>query len=233
MLETYKDTLVNLRGHNLTPEDYVLFSSLDHYWQHSLEMSLYMFDALRNSEQTPDVLRSLSTMRYLNRCEICNEAMYLEEVEPGKKVTVTKSCPAPQGYPPFDITLDCPSGQMIFANDFRELVEGDESFDVNAILGTIKTIQGYEEKKMLHFLVGNSCPGVMQRGDSEICVSREYDEETDSRKTPEGFEEKYSVCTDLWWVSAMDYEYFKSQCKAKGIEESQFFPSWDLRFLSP
>lgn len=211
-IEELKNTLVNFRGHNQQPDEFVALSTLSSYWRHSLEMCLCLFDLQRDRKIKDGV-------KYINRCNVCDEPIYIEQVEDGK-LTATKVCSAPNGLPPFDVVLDCPSGKMVFGNDFRDIVTIDNKYNVNAIIGTINTIKAYEKADMLHILVGNSCPAVFQRGDTELCITREFDEETDDRKSPgEGYEEITSITTDLWWVSAMDYDLFKAQCEKTGIKE--------------
>jgi hypothetical protein len=209
MPDKYQDVLVNLRGHNLNPNEFVKLSTLSEYWQRSITSELTFFELIGEKIDG-----------YLNRCDICNQRIYLERLEDGK-ITVTTVCSAPNGYPTFDVVLDCPSGKMVWGNDFRDIIPVDEGPDsINATKGIVNVVKAYENAGMFHILVGNSCPSIFQRGDSELCISREYDEDLDESKSPgDGYVDVASICTDLWWVCGMDYDLFKSLCDKTGISE--------------
>jgi hypothetical protein len=219
MISEFQNVLINLRGHNLNPNEFVKLSTLANYWQSSINSALLMFDSLKRYPDM-EIFKTYKDVGYVKRCSICNESIYLEQVEDGK-FQAAEECSAPNGYPTFDVVLDCPSGKMVWGNDFRDIIPVDEGPDgINATKGIVNVVKAYENAGMFHILVGNSCPSIFQRGDSELCISREYDEDLDESKSPgDGYVDVASICTDLWWVCGMDYDLFKSLCDKTGISE--------------
>ena len=230
MMDQYKpydDYKVDMKGHNYQV-GLTCVGDMETYSRYQVaeeihsQMSMMRFtreDAKENFKPYP---LSFS----INHCLICGEKVALRETGvDSKQLQALVPCPFPDGLPAFEIELDIPSGKMVWGNDFRELFSAKDDFNINAVIGVMQTVQSYESVGMLHFFVGNSCPAIFLKGDDEICVSPEYSEETDDRKSPgEGFVEKLSICTDLWWVSCMDYGVFQTLCREKGIEEESLSP---------
>lgn len=107
-----------------------------------------------------------------------------------------------------EVELDVPSGQLVVANDLRELFPAPENHDINRVYGLAQTTHSYAEHgPMLHFFVGNTCPSLFPAGENAFLVaSCGYDEETDADIDVPGVsgESVATVCTDLWWVSIAD-----------------------------
>lgn len=217
---------VNMRGHNMLPDGFVMSDTLRPYWKYQVQEAHFHTKAMKEFRKKegrdwPDYYKV--NRRYLAECSVCGNPVSLQENEDGS-YTATTACEFPTGVKPFEVELNVPSGKMVFGNDFRDLFE-DVDFNVNAIAGTISTVKAFEKEGMLHILVGNSCPSVFQKGKTDLCISREYDEATDERKAPgKGFKPVAWVCTDLWWVCAMDYEDYKKRCKAKGVKVDEYQP---------
>lgn len=224
---------VNFRGHNGYSTRYVRLDSLRTYWRHHVRTAVYMFGLRRErwgaESSLMKKLLELPQTSFMSQCSLCGNAVSIEETSPGSmKVKATKPCPAPKGYPSFEITLDCPSGKIVVGNDFRNLFpdERDDYDSVNSVSGVIKEVKRFEKYGMVHFLVGNSSPTVFQKGKSNLCITRVYDEKTDEREVPgKGYKVAAWICTDLWWVSAMDYGLYKKLCKEKKIKVSDLRPA--------
>lgn len=120
-------------------------------------------------------------------------------------------------YKPFKTKFEC-SGKVILENDLRDFFN-DCDFDINSRRGIVETMQHFSDQGMLHGFVGNSCPSfILNKEKGEIIVGVDYDNETDEKIVPEGFEQWGSVCTDLWWYSMVDYEKFKEISKLSDEE---------------
>ena len=115
-------------------------------------------------------------------------------------------------YEPFTCEF-VTTGKVVIENDLREFFT-DCDFNVNATVGTIRTMKHYAEQKMLHGFVGNSCPGLyLNREQGLIHIGADYDQETDETILPAGFDPESIawVCTDLWWYSIVDLEVLKER----------------------
>src|SRR5690606_29128484 len=97
---------------------------------------------------------------------------------------------------------------------------------INYLRGKHIVVRHFEKLNILHMFVGNTCPGVFIK-DNDILIGNsvvyEYDEkkkeesETD-HPAYEGFKELCGICTDLWWVTAMDYDAYVEFTKAHNPE---------------
>jgi hypothetical protein len=217
---------INFRGHNSYPSEFISLADVRTYWREFIRDSMSFFRDSRDWCQSA----------YINGCSVCGQPVIIQEVKPGSnKVRTTSDCLAPNGYPPFDVVLDCPSGKIVFGNDFRRLFESDKDEDeeyesIDSIKGIIGAVQRFEKRGMLHVFVSNTSPTVFQKGDTNLAFTTDFDEETDERKPPgEGYKEVSRVCTDLWWVSAMDYELFKKLCKEKNLKTDDLRPGKPLK----
>lgn len=166
-------------------------------------------------------------------CE-CAKSFTLE-IE-GDRVVASTVCAMPGGLPVYDVLLNVPSGEMVFANDLRPLILCDdpEGPDVNSRLGCKLVTQAYAGHGMVHISVGNTCPGVHREPDGSLVVARRYAEEEDedgepipdaiykAREAEIEANQVASICTDLWWFSAMDYDWFVRRCEAEGEDPNDF-----------
>lgn len=156
-----------------------------------------------------------------NNCGECGKRIVYEF--DGENVNVVNHnrednmiCPEPGEIQTYKVSIDCPSGRMVFANDIRNLVpEADKDRYINYNSEIKKTVQDYAECGMFHIFVGNSCPSIFNNN-GELTIGNQY--EDDDGNIIEGIagEDVGSVCTDLWWVCAMDEELFYVLATAKG-----------------
>ena len=163
-------------------------------------------------------------------CNSCAQDVKIRVTK--KKLKATTECPHPNGYPAYSVRVNVPSGKLIFGNDFRDLVRIAASYDVNRERGTHQTTQAYADHGMIHVFVGNTCPGIYRVNDSRInIVSPEGASDAEGNdlptKKPKG-EVVGSICTDLWWYSAMDYDLFKKLAKERrGKEWKKRISQWE------
>ena len=190
------------------------------------------------------------TCQLRNECSECGqslEARYRDGV-----VSILAPCPHPGGVKPFTVSLNVPSGRIAFANDFRDLVRlrtlNDDHY-VNVVSEIKRCTEDYADAGMIHFFTGNSCPGIYGLADGELAVisrgwrdvvndpeeAKDGSARADALETgedhadhpvrlPADAQSLGSVITDLWWVSAMDYDGFREACRKKEADEQDFAP---------
>ena len=111
----------------------------------------------------------------------------------------------------FSFDIKVPSGKLLL-NDW--IAYGNNIFgiideNVNYLIGKYKESKRYAELNCLHMFVGNTCPSVMQKDDTIYIELSGYNEEDDeSIFTDNSFEKKGFICTDLWWTTGIDLEYY-------------------------
>jgi hypothetical protein len=167
------------------------------------------------------------------RCGHCAERFYL--TKEGDRAVASTACSVPGGLPAYVVLLGVPSGRIVFANDLRSLVVCDEPDgpDVNTVLGCKNVTRAFARTGMVHISVGNTCPSVYAESDDSYVVASRYAEEEDADGEPidesivaerESFLDQTrvaSICTDLWWFSAMDHAYFLNRCAFEGIDPAE------------
>jgi hypothetical protein len=117
----------------------------------------------------------------------------------------------------YKFSIDIPSGKMVVANDLRGLIKltGDCG-SVNQVKGCRDLTQAYAQAGLAHACVGNTCPSVYKNGSKFLIGSRRKDKS----KAFTGFKQVASICTDLWWYSIMDLDWFK-QCAGRDPNEDE------------
>lgn len=153
-------------------------------------------------------------------CNECGERLNIRY--DGKRLFTDSVCEIPGGLKPWTIELDVPSGKLVFENDFRNLfpeAEEDEhaNVSVNLTKGVKLTEEMYAKYGMFHCFVGNTCPGIYKFPDGRVVIGsypdEVYNKDTEEYEPVDHGVDQYSVgsiCTDLWWFSAMDHdEYVK------------------------
>jgi hypothetical protein len=209
--------LINFNGHNSYPDKYIDISTLEHYTRKRIEDETFF-------------LSNTNPSWYYSQCHVCGKSLYLSRnglrdeylLQTSDKVV----CKYKNGFKPFDIKLKVPSGYIVFENDMRDLVlsqDDKDDFDVNTTKGTVECVKFYEKRKMVHFIVGNSCPGVYKVKGGDIRIA--------THGNAKGAKRVGSIITDLWWISAMDLEEYtkKVQSKDKKVE----FGGWAQAFKVP
>ena len=127
----------------------------------------------------------------------------------GDTIVAETVCPYPDGLPAFDVVLDVPSGEIVFANDFRGLVPlmgADNDHYINHTSEMKRCTTDYAEAGMIHVYVGNSCPNLRKLQDGTLRV-----QDRGARPGARGRKLGY-ISTDLWWFSAMDAQEFQRRC---------------------
>ncbi len=122
-------------------------------------------------------------------------------------------------------TIPVPSGKLLVADWFRMddnlftqvVKEGAPEESINTAFGRKLLTQHYAEKfGFMSVEVGNTSPSIVKR-DDHLVVGYFNDDEF----TPEG-KVIGSVCTDLWWVTAIDAQVFENVVATRvGHEEAK------------
>ena len=169
-------------------------------------------------EQTPDLAEGISFVSFWNRtCPDCGTDVGATRT--GSVIRAHAACPYPNGLPAFEVSLDVPSGKIVFANDFRSIVPltgVDADHNVNQAPEMQRCTEDYAREGMIHVCVGNSCPQVRKMQDGTLRVQN-------SGARPAGRSRSLgNICTDLWWYSAMDAHEFARRCQVAQVSPDQF-----------
>jgi hypothetical protein len=178
-----------------------------------------LMDAFAKGEvlDEPEVLEGTSDYQGCNNCGIDSLVWMFD----GKELTVKgEACPHPDGFPAYTVEIDCPSGKLLFGNDFRQQYDpdlddpSDGELNGDGAYHSWKVFQNYGAIGMGHGYVGNTCPAVWQHNDEKVGIwnigmkkvpdGDDYDEGPEIN--PEEGESIGSICTDLWWYSIVDLE---------------------------
>jgi hypothetical protein len=139
-------------------------------------------------------------------CSECGERCKLHY--DGKRI-YTNTCKYPGGLKPWAVEIDVPSGKLVFRNDMRKLFPKQEkNVSVNNTLGIKTTEEFHATNGMFHVFVGNTCPGIYQMPNGNVIVGRLFDEDEPIKDKYKEAKKLGSICTDLWWFSACDYDEF-------------------------
>ena len=120
------------------------------------------------------------------------------------------------GLKEYSVDICVPSGRLVFANDFRNMmpVTPDDHY-VNYAVGIYDTVLDAAGQGFLTAFVGNTCPSIIQDGNTLVVGNQGYDDD-DKVVDPINGTEAGSICTDLWWFYAMDGDvYENSTCEYK------------------
>lgn len=127
----------------------------------------------------------------------------------------------------FTVEIDFPTGNVVFADwpDHFEDLEAagilvSENDSVNYLKGQRQASENYARTQILHHSVGNTCPSWSYNPSTQTLHigSMGYNEDTDEEIVAEGFEHKGSFCTDLWWVTMLDEQYYNAMLAQAGVE---------------
>lgn len=160
-------------------------------------------------------------------CYNCAEDVEFLVNKKTRHVTITSKCPLPDGVPEYTVSLDVPSGKLVFANDFRQFYDANIQYDINRTIGCKRTTEAYAALGMFHTFVGNTCPGIYQKDDTifvgtakvdfdedggdDIKNYEKFENEAKKRTEAEFGKRQGAICTDLWWFSAADHDDLKEK----------------------
>lgn len=193
-------------------------------WSPKRNYAEYLTTSFEEAERYRVVLGFAFGTRDL-RCGECGKPLtYRRE---GDRAIAETACAYPGGLKPYRVLVNVPSGKIVFANDLRDLIVCDdpEGASVNYQIGQKLVTEAYGRTGLAHVFVGNSCPGVFRDGDALVVANRWIDEESDideetyARLDAELDAKRLgSICTDLWWYSAMDHDHFLTRCAIEEVD---------------
>ncbi len=227
------DILINFNGHCGEEHQGIVYSKSlfarspyndEHYFFNALELILSELASEKLGEESPHEVWCKGGTTKPQRttgfrdCYVCGER--ITTTFDGKVINFnTRDC-APCKYPggikDYTVTIDVPSGEIVFANDLRRLMEQDVDYEINNHNGVKLTVEDTALQGFFTVFVGNSCPGIFTKDDI-ITIGNEGLDDNDQPVADFG-ELVGSICTDLWWVYAMDKVAFDSHPSSSEIE---------------
>lgn len=149
--------------------------------------------------------------RHSTECPNCGTS--LQFYFDGKVITTGETvCPFPDGVPAYSMEFDCPSGKMVFGNDFRPLYRGekteaDHDFDINTEFGLMQEFLFWASLGMAHGFVSNTCPKIWQHSETKVGLwTLGIEDEDESPTMPEEGVAVGQIITNLWWYSVADHD---------------------------
>jgi len=120
----------------------------------------------------------------------------------------------------FTIEVDFPTGEVVYADwpaRFSEMrnagfISENDGISINYLVGQRQRSDEFANQQIFHQSVGNSCPRLWVHTDKDKVQigGAEYDEEKDDYIPPTNFEDAGYFCTDLWWVTMIDKQFYDS-----------------------
>ncbi|MEH0790945.1 hypothetical protein KW882_01430 [Vibrio parahaemolyticus] len=173
-----------------------------------------------------------------SNCDCCGSVMsYILNLDTLEVTLLTgdktdEECPYPNGRPNHQVELKVPSGKIVFANSFLELLEkahgkdnvnrfeyiyqksNGRTFQQNCTYGTNLSMDYFAEKwSVIDMPCGNASGYAFETDDGFDVFF--------SRKAITGVEPSFRVDGAVWQVSAMDYDQFCDLVKKAGISHTK------------
>jgi len=136
----------------------------------------------------------------------------------------------------FSVEIAVPSGRLVLVDwpvhgketlSYLDKDEVGNTESINCTKGTFNRSNKYAKENIMHFFVGNTSPSVYLKDNVVYIGSNGYDDEDDEILFMEDAEDVGSVCTDLWWVTAFDYEVYKKLVICKVGEKNKLEETYD------
>lgn len=114
----------------------------------------------------------------------------------------------------YSVDIKFPSGKIICGDWLPHASKALEDFEstcsINSKLGKYKTTTTYAKADFLHMFVGNTSPRIFYKDDMLLVGKYAYDDNENEIIPLKSGKEIGYICTDLWWVSIVDAEIYKS-----------------------
>lgn len=124
---------------------------------------------------------------------------------------------------PFAVEVEFPTGNLILADQLEYAEELFEHlYERSGRLRSEKAIRNksevFAQENVMHFFVSNTCPTVNQLPNGFSVGRKGLDEDDYDIPFDDGVEVG-SICTDLWWVTVIDYMHYEQMAIGKFGEE--------------
>lgn len=115
-----------------------------------------------------------------------------------------------------DITFDIhfPTGEVVYADSpdrFGEAKESgllpnvDDVSNINKLSNMYEWTRRYAAANIAFVFVGNTCPSVLTKPNGDIQIGGRGENTEDA---PEAWNKEGYICTDLWWATLLDKQYY-------------------------
>lgn len=122
--------------------------------------------------------------------------------------------------------IQAPSGELLVADWFRHgeftrAVKEIAGEGVGTDVGKLRLTSWYAQKHgFMSVFVGNTCPGICERGD-HLVIAR-IDEDGEMGEPPIAGNVVGHICTDLWWATAIDRQVLTDiLARSMGTDEAK------------
>lgn len=199
---------INCRGHRINEE------AIESY----IKIRLEFYKSLKIFKDNPNAINlMLSGLFPSCECYFCGKSPEFTATDQEETFTADTECPYKNGFPPIEVNLEIPSGEILLFNDFRHCYqEQNEFISINNLQGQKLYTEHYAKQGLAMHFVGNSCPDVIQINDEKLEIGHFGCEKEDGCTLPEcpmptcNRPKKIgSICTDLWWYCAVDCASFE------------------------
>lgn len=208
----------------------------------------FFFRSVNSSISSPDMF-----------CSQCGEISKLKLNEDGI-LTITpissknynnkgqEPCKFPEGVNTYSNLFNIHSGKLVVANDLRSLFseslskESDKFIlqhtqgDINCAYGRKVNTSFWNDNGLIYLHTGNSSPHIFHnKKESKVTFKSEYwydkENESDNDNFTSDEENIGYVCTDLWAICAMDYDYFAQLCENNNKTVAEVIENQDCTII--
>ena len=156
-------------------------------------------------------------------CSSCDVSMSLI-IDYEKKAIVLdgdrKRCKRSNKATQFTVTLNSPSGQLVFLNTPSQFFKlerfSKDKFNLNSMDGCVKESKYYQKHNIGYFFVGNTSVNIMQ-GNGNILTGSFYHADKENF-TYKNYEKCGDVSIDIWWYTVLDYDLYIKLCSEHNVD---------------
>lgn len=154
-----------------------------------------------------------------SECFNCGKSLKFKTTDGGETFIADTECAYKDGFPPIEVNLEVPSGEILLFNDFRSsYAKAEKFFSINNTAGKKQYTEHFAAQGLCMHFVGNTCPSVVQVSDERLEIGCFDCDKEDGCELPECPMPECnrpnvlgSICTDLWWYCAVDREAFEKR----------------------
>lgn len=142
------------------------------------------------------------------QCNLCGEypSLEVDQTDPANLTLIAgeSMCATPDGFT-YDVTVDVPSGELVFADFFTFVEEEPEFIDINHKAGQKEYAEWLEERNVGYTQLSSGGYEIHRNLTSgEIFIGELYDEDVDDEVIPDGHELLGDISCGVWSVCFTD-----------------------------